>query len=72
MQEELRSVLDLINAEEDDTMLEIKTTPDVYITQASSPNEVKQWLKDKDFSQRYAICIDIKLSSLITYLCKGI
>ena len=59
MQDELRSVLDLINAEEEeDTMLEIKTTPDVYITQASSPNEVKQWLKDKGFSQRYAkICI---------------
>ena len=59
MQDELRSVLDLINAEEEeDTMLEIKTTPDVYITQTSSPNEVKQWLKDKGFSQRYAkICI---------------
>ena len=52
MQEELRSVLDLINAEED-PMLEIKTTPDVYITQKSTPHEVKQWLKDKDFSQRY-------------------
>ena len=69
MQDELRSVLDLINAEEvEDTMLEIKTTPDVYITQASSPNEVKQWLKDKGFSQRYAnICaFDIKLSSLLS------
>lgn len=51
MQEELRSVLELIVTEEDKT-LDIKTTPDVYITQTSSPREVKQWLRDKGFSQR--------------------
>ena len=51
MQEELRSVLDLIRDEET-SMMEIKTTPDVYITQNSSPREVKQWMKDKDFSAR--------------------
>ncbi len=51
MQDELRSVLDLMIAEE--KTLDIKTTPDVYITQNSSPREVKQWLRDKDFSKRY-------------------
>ena len=67
MQEELRSVLDLINAEED-PMLEIKTTPDVYITQKSTPHEVKQWLKDKDFSQRYVMHFPVKLSTLYDIL----
>ena len=50
MQEELKSVLDLMIAEE--TTLEIHTTPDVFITQRSSPREVKKWLIAKEFSQR--------------------
>ena len=50
MQEELKSVLDLMIAEE--KTLEIHTTPDVFITQRSSPREVKKWLIAKEFSQR--------------------
>ena len=50
MQDELRSVLDLMIKEEN--TLEIHTTPDVYITQNSSPRDVKKWLRDKEFSQR--------------------
>ena len=50
MQDELRSVLDLMIKEEN--TLEIHTTPDVYITQNSSPRDVKKWLKAKEFSQR--------------------
>jgi hypothetical protein len=50
MQDELRSVLDLLPS--DDKPLEIKITPDVYITHRSSPNEIKKWLRAKDFSKR--------------------
>ena len=32
--------------------IEIKVTPDVYITQKSTPHEVRNWLKAKSFSQR--------------------
>ena len=50
MQEELRSVLDLII--DDEKTLEIPKTPDVYITHRSTPKEVRHWLKAKGFSQR--------------------
>ena len=32
--------------------LDIKTTPEVFITQKSTPTEVRGWLKQKKFSQR--------------------
>ena len=53
MQDELRSVLDLMIQQ--DSTLEIHTTPDVYITQNSTPRDVRKWLRDKEFSQRYCI-----------------
>ena len=53
MQDELRSVLDLMIQQ--DSTLEIHTTPDVYITQNSNPRDVRKWLRDKEFSQRYCI-----------------
>ena len=50
MQEELKSVLDLIN--NDQKTLDIHTTPDVYINHKSNPKQVRHWLKAKGFSQR--------------------
>jgi len=50
VQDELKSVLEVFREKE--TVLNIKTTPDVYISKTSSPQEVKQWLKDKNFSRR--------------------
>lgn len=32
--------------------IEIPRTPDVYVTQDSTPTEVQQWLKAKGFSSR--------------------
>ena len=52
MQEELKSVLDLFRQDDPDDKIKIKTTPDVYITHKSTPKEIRQWLKAKDFSQR--------------------
>ena len=57
MQDELRSVLDLMIQQ--DSTLEIHTTPDVYITQNSTPRDVRKWLRDKEFSQRYCITYDL-------------
>ena len=57
MQDELRSVLDLMIQQ--DSTLEIHTTPDVYITQNSTPRDVRKWLRDKEFSQRYCITHDL-------------
>ena len=59
MQDELRSVLDLMIQQ--DSTLEIHTTPDVYITQNSNPRDVRKWLRDKEFSQRYCITYDFIL-----------
>ena len=50
MQEELANVLSLYREKE--KHLEIKTTPDVYIMQGSTPTEVRNWLKAKQFSSR--------------------
>ena len=32
--------------------IEIMTTPDIFITQKSTPHEVRNWIKAKGFSQR--------------------
>ncbi len=50
MAEELKSVLDLYREKE--KHLEIKTTPNVFIKQNSTPYEVRQWLKQKQFGER--------------------
>ena len=50
MQEELKNVLDLYREKE--KHLDIKTTPEVFITQKSTPTEVRGWLRQKKFSQR--------------------
>ena len=50
MQEELKTVLSVYN--EVQPKLNVMTTPDVYITQKSTPSEVRNWLKAKHFSQR--------------------
>lgn len=52
MQEELNSVLTLVREREKQRpALDIKSTPETYINQKSTPKEVQDWLKDKDFSE---------------------
>ena len=50
MQEELKSVLEIYRDKQE--KLNILTTPDIYITQNSTPMEVRNWLQAKHFSQR--------------------
>lgn len=48
--EELKNVLTLFR--EKRRVLDIVKTPEIFIQQSSSPNEVEQWLKAKGFSDR--------------------
>ena len=50
MNAELKMVLESFRRQR--PHLEIVKTPDVYITQKSTPGEVQAWLKIKGFSQR--------------------
>ena len=72
MQDELRSVLDLMIQQ--DSTLEIHTTPDVYITQNSNPRDVRKWLRDKEFSQRYCTGrgVSEKVSAVSFFLGSGL
>lgn len=49
VQQELVSVLEIFKERE--KSLQITVTPEVFISKSSSPEEVKQWLKDKKFSE---------------------
>ena len=51
MQDELKNVLNVFN-ENKQQMIDIKKTPDVYITQTSTTFEVRNWLKKKQFENR--------------------
>ena len=50
VQDELKSVLEVFR--EKDKQLDIVKTPEIYISQESRPEEVRRWLKAKNFSQR--------------------
>ncbi|KAJ8951449.1 hypothetical protein NQ318_006878 [Aromia moschata] len=50
MQEELVNVLTLVRERNKERHLDIKQTPESYIDQKSSPNDVRQWLDKKGFS----------------------
>ncbi len=52
MHEELKSVLDLFKLQKSKPPLDIRTTPNIYISQDSTPSEVRNWLKEKHFSKR--------------------
>lgn len=54
MNEELKLVLESFRRQR--PHLDIQKTPDVYIYQNSTPQEVQKWLEMKGFSKRYVIC----------------
>ncbi|XP_049844837.1 epidermal growth factor receptor kinase substrate 8-like protein 2 isoform X2 [Schistocerca gregaria] len=56
MQEELKTVLTLYRGKT--RKLDIVKTPEVYIDQKSTPDEVQQWLQEKGFSEK--ICKQLK------------
>ena len=45
--DELKDVLDIFHSR--NRKLDIRKTPEVYITTQSSPEEVQTWLKSKEF-----------------------
>ena len=45
--EELKDVLEIFHSARN--KLDIRKTPEVYITPSSSPEEVRAWLKSKEF-----------------------
>ena len=51
VQDELKSVLEVFR--DKDKHLDIEKTPDIFVSQDSTPSEVRTWLKAKKFSQRY-------------------
>ncbi|TRY75328.1 hypothetical protein TCAL_08322 [Tigriopus californicus] len=51
MQEELKNVLDVFK-DNQKNHLEVTKTPDIYIGQDSTPHEVREWLRQKQFSER--------------------
>lgn len=53
MHEELKTVLTMFR--EKRRKLDIHKTPEVYIHQQSSVEEVQEWLREKGFSERYNI-----------------
>lgn len=55
MNEELKLVLESFRRQR--PHLDIQKTPDVYIYQTSTPQEVQKWLEMKGFSKRYIIYI---------------
>ena len=46
--EELKDVLEIFH-ERRNKLEGVRKTPDVYITPESSPKEVQEWLKSKEF-----------------------
>ena len=50
VQDELKSVLEVFR--EKGKHLDIEKTPEIFVSQDSTPKEVKNWLKAKKFSQR--------------------
>ena len=46
--DELKDVLELFNAR-NMNKLDVRRTPEVYITPKSNPKEVQTWLKSKEF-----------------------
>ncbi|XP_060516021.1 epidermal growth factor receptor kinase substrate 8-like isoform X2 [Cylas formicarius] len=59
MQEELASVLTLVrDREKQRAVLDIKSTPEMYINQKSSSKDVQEWLKAKEFDEN--ICAKFK------------
>lgn len=52
MQEELSSVLTLVRERTKERHLDIKQTPESYIDNKSSPEEVREWLGKKGFNNR--------------------
>lgn len=57
MNEELKMVLESFRRQR--PHLDIVKTPDVYINQESTPEEVQSWLKMKGFSKRCVILADV-------------
>ena len=51
MVEELKTLLDIYQPEK--SKLDIRKTPETYITLKSSPEEVRDWLKSKEFDIVY-------------------
>lgn len=45
--DELKDVLDLFNTRK--RTLDIRKTPEVFITSRSDPEEIRNWLKSKEF-----------------------
>jgi len=58
MQDELKNVLHYLAEQKSKQHIEILKTPDVYIDQRSTSREVKQWLKEKEFSARAVTKLD--------------
>ena len=50
MQDELKSVLEIFR--ERDKHLDIPITPEIFVNERSTPEDVKTWLKAKQFSKR--------------------
>jgi epidermal growth factor receptor kinase substrate 8 len=53
MVEELKNLLDIYQPEKN--KLDIRKTPEMYITLKSTPDEVRDWLKAKEFDIVYVI-----------------
>ena len=50
VQDELKSVLEIFR--EKDKHLDIVTTPEIFVSEQSTPTDVRNWLKAKNFSKR--------------------
>ena len=61
MVEELKNLLDIYQPEK--SKLDIRKTPEMYITLKSTPDEVRDWLKAKEFDIVYVhqLCIYIEI-----------
>jgi DNA-dependent RNA polymerase auxiliary subunit epsilon len=53
MVEELKNLLDIYQPEK--SKLDIRKTPETYITLKSTPDEVRDWLKAKEFDIVYVL-----------------
>ncbi|RZC38901.1 epidermal growth factor receptor kinase substrate 8 [Asbolus verrucosus] len=58
MQDELNLVLSMVREKRYKSHIEVRQTPEVYIDQKSTPEEVQNWLKAKDFEPK--ICAKFK------------
>ena len=50
VQDELKSVLEIFR--EKDKQLDIVTTPEIFVSEQSTAEDVRNWLKAKKFSKR--------------------